>query len=83
MRRVSYNPQLPFHMRLVREARNFTSTKVQKMCCAAGFDTARLRERDRRRPHCSCDAENLNGVFSHYLDLEKISRRGFKIVFSE
>lgn len=30
-------------------------------------------ERERRRPDCSGDAANRNGVFSHDLDLEQIS----------
>ena len=34
-----------------------------------------VKERERRRPVCSGDAANRNGVFSHDLDLEQISRR--------
>jgi hypothetical protein len=70
-------------MRLVREARNFTSNKVQKKCAVLQGSIRRDSERGDRRPHCSCDAANLNGVFSRYLDVEKSSGRGFKIVFSE
>jgi hypothetical protein len=61
-------------MRLVREARHFHYGPKTVFWYRVRYGET-VRERERRRPVCSGDAANRNGVFVHDLDLEQISRR--------